>query len=151
MSIFAGLDERIASEQAERRKLIKLREDLKEKQALFTKQEEAIPDYNDVKAILSELAAHEAEFGSKKTLLEHNKALLAQAIAKRDVLNTRYTSLLTQQNKDTFEQKRSLQVCDHVNKLKATMHSFAKSMIKENIALIAVSYTHLTLPTIYSV
>ncbi len=135
-SIFIGLDERIASEQAERKKLIKLREELEEKQALFIKQEEAIPDYNDVKAILSELAALEAEFESKATLLEHNKALLAQAIAKRDVLNTRYTSLLTQQNKDTFEQKRTLQVCDHVNKLKATMHSFAKSMIKENIALI---------------
>lgn len=136
LSIFTGLDERIASEQAERKKLIKIREELEEKLALFIKQEEAIPDYNDVKAILSELAALEAEFESKNTLLEQNKTLLAQAIAKRDVLNTRYTSLLTQQNKDTFEQKRTLQVCDHVNKLKATMHSFAKSMIKENIALI---------------
>ena len=136
LSIFTGLDDRIASEQSERKKLIKLREDLKEKKALFIKQEEAIPDYNDVKAILSELAALEVEFKSKNTLLEHNKALLAQAIARRDVLNTRYTSLLTQQNKDTFEQKRALQVCDHVNKLKATMHSFAKAMIKENIELI---------------
>lgn len=47
-SIFTGLDERIVSEQAERKKLIKLREELEEKQALFIKQEEAIPDYNCV-------------------------------------------------------------------------------------------------------
>ena len=134
--LFNGLDERIASEQAERKKLLKQREDLLEKQALLAKHEEAIPDYNDVKAILNELATLEAEFKNKHTLLEQNNRLLEQALAKRDVLNTRYTNLLTQQNRDTFEQKRALQVCDHVDRLKDTMQSFAKAMIKENIELI---------------
>lgn len=136
LSIFTGLNERIVSEQAEREELLKEREDLWEKQALLAKQEEAIPDYNDVKLILNELAILEAEFKNKQVLLEHNNRLLEQAIAKRDVLNTRYTNLLTQQNKDTFEQKRTLQVCDHVDRLKDTMQSFAKVMIKENIELI---------------
>jgi len=136
LSIFTGLDERIASEQAERNKLRKEREDLQEKQALLAKQEEAIPDYNDVKVVLNELATLEAEFNNKQVLLEHNNRMLEQAIAKREVLNTKYTNLLTQQNKDTFEQKRTLQVCDHVDRLKDTMQSFAKTMIKENIKLI---------------
>lgn len=136
LSIFTGLHERIANEQAERKKLLKQRGDLLEKQALLVKQEEAIPDYNDVKAILNELATLEAEFKNKYTLLEQNNRLLEQALAKREVLNTRYTNLLTQQNRDTFEQKRALQVCDHVDRLKDTMQSFAKTMIKENIELI---------------
>ena len=136
LSIFNGLNERIANEQAERKRLLKQRDDLLEKQALLAKQEEAIPDYNDVKAILNELATLEAEFKNKHTLLEQNNRLLEQALAKRDVLNTRYTNLLTQQNRDTFEQKRALQVSDHVDRLKDTMQSFAKTMIKENIELI---------------
>ncbi|WP_415888714.1 DNA sulfur modification protein DndD [Neptuniibacter sp. SY11_33] len=135
-SIFTGLNDRISTEQAEREKLLKQRADLKERQALFEKQEEAIPDYNDVKDVLTELAVLEAELNNKQTLLEHKHRMLEQALAKRDVLNTRYTNLLTQQNKDTFEQKRSLQVSEHIDKLKSTMHSFAKTMIKENIQLL---------------
>lgn len=135
-SIFNGLNDRISHEKAERDSLLKQRDVLLEKQALFEKQEEAIPDYNDVKVILSELAVIEAEFKNKQTLLQHNNRLLEQAMAKRDVLNTRYTNLLTQQNKDTFEQKRALQVSDHIDKLKGTMQSFAKAMIKENIQLL---------------
>jgi len=135
-SIFTGIDERVAREQTERESLLKQRENLLEQQALYEKQEEAIPDYNDVKEILSELAVIEAEFKNKHTLLEHNNKLLEQALAKRDVLNTRYTNLLTQQNKDTFEQKRALQVSEHIDKLKDTMQSFAKAMIKENIQLL---------------
>lgn len=134
--IFTGLEERISQEQFEREKLLKLRDELLEKQALFEKQEEAIPDYDDVKGILSELASIEVEFKNKHTLLEHNCRLLEQALAKRDVLNARYTNLLTQQNKDTFEQKRALQVSDHIGKLKGTMQSFARAMIKENIQLL---------------
>jgi len=135
-SIFNGLNDRISHEKTERNSLLKQRDALLEKQALFEKQEEAIPDYNDVKEILSELAVMEAEFKNKQTLLQHNNRLLEQAVAKCDVLNTRYTNLLTQQNKDTFEQKRSLQVSDHIDKLKGTMQSFAKAMIKENIQLL---------------
>jgi len=135
-SIFSGLSERISIEERERTKLLKQREDLLEKLALFEKQEEAIPDYNDVKEVLRELAVLEAEFKNKQTLLEHNNRLLDQAVAKRDMLNNRYTNLLTQQNKDTFEQKRALQVSEHINKLKETMHSFAKTLIKENIQLL---------------
>ena len=134
--IFTGLGERISQEQLEREKSLKFRDELLEKQALFEKQEEAIPDYDDVKEILSKLAAIEAEFKNKQTLLEHNNRLLEQAVAKRDVLNTRYTNILTQQNKDTFEQKRALQVGDHIGKLKGTMQSFARAMIKENIQLL---------------
>lgn len=136
LSIFNGLDDRIANEQAERIRLLKQREDLSEKQALLEKQAEAIPDYYDVKAILNELAKLEAEFKNKYTLLELKSRLLEQAVAKREVLNTRYTNLLTQQNRDTFEQKRALQVCEHIDRLKDTMQSFAKAMIKENIELI---------------
>lgn len=135
-SIFAGLNDRITAERADSEKLLKQRADLKERQALFEKQEEAIPDYNDVKDVLTELAVLEAELNNKQTLLEHNQRMLEQALAKRDVLNSRYTNLLTQQNKDTFEQKRSLQVSEHIDKLKSTMHSFAKTMIKENIQLL---------------
>lgn len=134
--IFSGIDERITQEQLERKKLLEIREKLLERQALYEKKEEAAPDYDDVNEILSTLNIVESEFKNKQTLLEYKSSLLEQTVAKRDVLNARYTNLLTQQNKETFEQKRALQVSDHTGKLKRTMQSFAKALIKENILLL---------------
>lgn len=135
-SIFNGLDERIKNEKIEREKLRLQREELLEQRALYRKQEEAIPDYNDVKEILSELAILEASLKTKENALDQNKKQLEQVITKRDTLNIRYTNLLTQQNRDTFEQKRAMQVSNHIAKLKGTMQSFAKSLIKENIKVL---------------
>ena len=135
-SLFNGLDAKLEADQLERDALIKEREILLEKKALFEKKEESIPDYETVKHVLSELAQFEAEFKNAQTLIKAKSAELEQAQAKHAVLNQRYTNLLTQQSKDTFEQKRSLQVVDHIGKLKETMQGFAKSLIKENIELL---------------
>lgn len=135
-NLFNGLEEKLEADQLERDALIKEREILLEKKALFEKKEESIPDYETVKHVLSELAQFEAEFKNAQTLIKTKSAELEQAQAKHAVLNQRYTNLLTQQSKDTFEQKRSLQVVDHIGKLKETMQGFAKSLIKENIELL---------------
>ena len=135
-NLFNGLDEKLELDQTEREALIKERDILLEKKALFEKKEESIPDYETVKHVLSELAQFEAEFKNAQTLIKTKSAELEQAQAKHAVLNQRYTNLLTQQSKDTFEQKRSLQVVDHIGKLKETMQGFAKSLIKENIELL---------------
>ncbi len=135
-NIFNGLDEKLALDKKEREQLIKQRDLLLEKKALFEKKEESIPDYETVKHILTELAQLEAEFKNAQTLIQIKTTELEQAQAKHAVLNQRYTNLLTQQSKDTFEQKRSLQVVEHIGKLKQTMEGFAKSLIKENIALL---------------
>ncbi len=135
-NLFNGLEEKLKADQLERDALIKERELLLEKKALFEKKEESIPDYETVKHVLSELAQFEAEFKNAQTLIKAKSAELEQAQAKHAVLNQRYTNLLTQQSKDTFEQKRSLQVVDHIGKLKETMQGFAKSLIKENIELL---------------
>ncbi|WP_339144716.1 DNA sulfur modification protein DndD [Pseudoalteromonas galatheae] len=135
-NLFNGLEAKLELDQAERESLIKEREILLEKKALFEKKEESIPDYETVKHVLSELAQFEAEFKNAQTLIKAKSAELEQAQAKHAVLNQRYTNLLTQQSKDTFEQKRSLQVVDHIGKLKETMQGFAKNLIKENIELL---------------
>ncbi|ATD09872.1 DNA sulfur modification protein DndD [Pseudoalteromonas piscicida] len=140
-NLFNGLEAKLELDQQEREALIKERELLLEKKALFEKKEESIPDYETVKHVLSELAQFEAEFKNAQTLIKAKSAELEQAQAKHAVLNQRYTNLLTQQSKDTFEQKRSLQVVDHIGKLKETMQGFAKSLIKENIELLQDTIT----------
>jgi DNA sulfur modification protein DndD len=83
--------------------------------------------------LLNELAEHEVMFKNSQILKKQKQALLEQAIAKLDVLNQRYSNLLTQQSKDTFEQKRAIQVADHIGKLKNTMQSFAEKLVIENV------------------
>jgi DNA sulfur modification protein DndD len=86
-----------------------------------------------VQHLLSELAGLEAELKNDFVLIKQKKQLLQQAQARDEVLNTRYANLLTQQSKDTFEQKRSIQVAEHIGKLKNTMKSFAEQLISENV------------------
>ncbi|OEF49176.1 DNA sulfur modification protein DndD [Enterovibrio norvegicus] len=140
-NIFNGLNEKIAQDQSERKALIKQRETLLEKQALFEKREESIPDYETVKHVLSELAYYETEYKNTLTLIGVKSSELEQAQAKSKVLGQRYTNLLTLQSKDTFEQKRSIQVVEHISKLKDTMQGFAKSLVKENIELLQEKIT----------
>jgi len=135
-TIFDGVDERIRKDQEERSTISKTRLELLEKKALFEKKEETIPDYDTVKGVLSELAHYEAEFKNAQTLIDVKVSLLSQAEAKHAALNQRYTNLLTEQSKDTFEQKRSIQVVDHIGKLKETMQGFAHSLVQENIQLL---------------
>jgi DNA sulfur modification protein DndD len=135
-NVFNGLSEKLAEDVQDRNKLTKQRDLLLEQQALYEKKEESIPNYDTVKHLLSELAGLEAEFKNKVTLIERITAQLDQALAKREMLNQRYTQLLTQQSRDTFEQKRALQVAKHIEKLKETMHGFAKNLVRENIELL---------------
>jgi DNA sulfur modification protein DndD len=140
-SVFTGLYEKLAEDALERNKLSKQRDVLLEQQALYEKKEESIPNYDTVKHLLSALAGLEAEFKNKVALIEKITAQLEQALAKREMLNQRYTQLLTQQSRDTFEQKRSLQVAKHIEKLKETMHGFAKNLVRENIELLESKIT----------
>ncbi|MGR5331504.1 DNA sulfur modification protein DndD [Photobacterium damselae] len=140
-NIFSELSEKITQDQFEREKLVKQHEILLEKKALFEKKEESIPDYETVKHVLSELAYLETEFKNMLTLISAKSSELEQAQARGNVLNQRYTNLLTLQSKDTFEQKRSIQVVEHIGKLKETMQGFAKSLIKENIELLQEKIT----------
>lgn len=133
IAIFNGLDEKIAQDKLERTNLLKTREELFEQQALFNKKLESIPDYETVQHLLSELAGLEVELKNNFVLIKQKQQLLQQAQARDEVLNTRYANLLTQQSKDTFEQKRSIQVADHIGKLKNTMKSFADELIRENV------------------
>ncbi|MEZ9049502.1 DNA sulfur modification protein DndD [Vibrio sp. 10N.247.311.64] len=140
-NIFNGLSEKVSQDQSERETLVKQREILLEKKALFEKKEESIPDYETVKHVLSELAYYETEFKNTLTVISVKSSELEQAQARSNVLNQRYTNLLTLQNKDTFEQKRSIQVVEHIGKLKETMQGFAKSLVKENIELLQEKIT----------
>lgn len=133
ITIFNGLDEKIANDKLERKSLLKAREQLFEQQALFNKKLESIPDYETVQHLLSELAGLEVELKNNFVLIKQKQQLLQQAQARDEVLNTRYANLLTQQSKDTFEQKRSIQVADHIGKLKNTMKSFADELIRKNV------------------
>jgi len=133
IAIFSGLDDKIKLDANEREKLLSTRVQLEEQLALFNKKLESIPDYETVQDLLATLAGFEAEFKNKHTLIKQKQQLLNQANARNEALNLRYTNLLTQQNKDTFEQKRAIQVSEHINKLKATMQSFSEKLISENV------------------
>jgi len=134
LAIFNGLDEKIAQDKKERENLLKSRDALLEQQALFDKKLESIPDYETVQHLLNELAVLEVELKNNFVLIKQKQQLLIQAEARDEILNTRYANLLTQQSKNTFEQKRSIQVADHIAKLKNTMQSFGEELIRENVS-----------------
>jgi len=133
ISIFTGLSDRIELENLQISTLkIELKE-LKESKALYEKKLETIPDYDTVKHLLIRLTQLEAQQKfvkeeNKKTLIELNNANV-----KLELLATSYTKLLTQQNKDTFEQKRIVQITQHSQKLQSIFHSFGQKLIIENI------------------
>lgn len=133
LGIFNGLDERIAEEEKQRQRLKKDETKLLELQALLQKQLDTIPAYDSVQHLITELAEYEATFKNLNTRHKQKQQLLDQAIARSNVLSQRYTNLLAQQNKDTFEQKRTIQVSEHIKKLKTTLRGFAEQLISENI------------------
>jgi DNA sulfur modification protein DndD len=133
LGIFNGLDQRIKEEEKLRKRLKQDETKFLEQQALFQKQLDNIPAYDSVQHLINELAEHEATFKGLNTLYRHKQQLLDQAIAKGNVLSQRYTNLLAKQNKDTFEQRRTIQVSEHVKKLKTTLQGFAEQLISENI------------------
>ncbi|WP_411359841.1 DNA sulfur modification protein DndD [Pseudidiomarina salilacus] len=133
LGIFNGLDDRIAEEEEQRERLKKDEAKLLEQQALLQKQLDTIPAYDSVQHLITELAEYEATFKSLNTRHKQKQQLLDQATAKSNVLSQRYTNLLAQQNKDTFEQKRTIQVSEHIKELKATLRGFAEQLISENI------------------
>jgi len=133
LGIFNGLDERISDEEKTRKKLKQDESKLLEQQALLQKQLDTIPAYDSVQHLINELAEFEATFKNLNTRYKQKQQLLEQAIAKSNVLSQRYTNLLAQQNKDTFEQKRTIQISEHIKKLKATLQGFSEQLISENI------------------
>ncbi len=140
--IFTDLEKRIYEATRQRTKLNLDKESLLEQKALFDKKLESIPDYKTVEPLIKDLAKLEAFAQDSKNELKQVHVLLEQAINKSDYLNLRYTNLLTQQNKDTFEEKHSIQVADHIVKLKDTMSSFADKLVSENIELLEQHIKH---------
>lgn len=133
LSIFNGLDKRIADEEKQRQHLKRNEVRLLEQQALLQKQLDTIPDYDSVQHLLAELAEHEAMYKNLLVRTQNKRQQLEQAQARNNALLQRYTNLLAQQNKDTFEQKRTIQVSEHIKKLKKTLQGFAEQLISENI------------------
>lgn len=133
LTIFNGLDERIEQQEKQSQRLKKEEVQLQEKHALLQKQLGTIPSYESVQHVLEALTEHEAKHKSLATLIAQKQKLLDQAVAKDNALSQRYSNLLTKQNKDTFEQKRTVQVSEHINKLKTTLKGFAEQLVSENI------------------
>lgn len=133
MGIFNGLDERIIKEGEEKKRLKQKEQLLLEQQELLRKKIETIPDYDSVKHLISELAEQESNLKRIYTTLQEKIQQLEQEENRNQVLSQRYTNLLAQQNKDTFEQKRTIQISEHIQKVKSTMQGFAELLISENI------------------
>ncbi|MBE0471001.1 MAG: DNA sulfur modification protein DndD [Methyloprofundus sp.] len=133
LNIFNGLEERITLAKEQQQRMQRKELDLLEQKELLLKQIETIPDYNSVKHQLSELAEQEATLKQIEESLQEKRLQLEQTEIKNNVLSQRYTNMLAQQNKETFEQKRSIQIGEHINKVKATLQDFAEQLISENI------------------
>ncbi|MBE0506984.1 MAG: DNA sulfur modification protein DndD [Marinospirillum sp.] len=132
-SVFVGLEEKLKNDRVERQRLQAERERLLEQLSLLEKKEQTIPDYDKVKDIIAELSGLEHEYTRLENLLKKTTDELQTKEEQQELLNQRYTRLLTQQNKDTFEQKRSAQVVEHIDHLQSTLKSFAKGLIRDNI------------------
>ena len=133
IGIFNGLEERIAQEDKQRQNLQKEQQELLEQQALLQQQLDTVPDHESVQHLINELADCETTLKDLTTKSKHKQQLLEQATTRSNILSQRYTNLLAQQNKNTFEQKRTIQVSSHIKKLKTTLQGFAELLISENI------------------
>ncbi|EOG8083668.1 DNA sulfur modification protein DndD [Citrobacter sp. CK184] len=133
ISIFNGLEERITREENHRDSLQKKAKKLLEQQAVLQRQLDTVPDYESVHHLIAELAKQELSLKNLVLQLENKNKLLEQAVSRKDILSQRYTNLLAQQNKDTFEQKRAIQVSNHIEKMKTTLQQFGELLISENI------------------
>jgi DNA sulfur modification protein DndD len=133
VSIFNGLEERIEHEEQYRKYLKKEESNLLELEATLQKQLDAVPDYESVQHLIFDLAEHEINVKNITLQLENKHEQLEQASSKNNLLSQRYANLLSQQNQDTFEQKRAIQVSNHIQKLKANLKKFSEQLISENI------------------
>ncbi|MBX8461374.1 DNA sulfur modification protein DndD [Enterobacter sp. RIT637] len=133
IGIFNGLEDRILLEYKQQKHLRNEQQQLLEEQALLQQQLDTVPDYESVQHLITELAECETEIKNLTTQYKQKQQLLDQIVAKSNILSLRYTNLLAQQNRDTFEQKRTIQVSNHIKKLKTTLQGFAELLISENI------------------
>ncbi|NQZ06740.1 MAG: DNA sulfur modification protein DndD [Algicola sp.] len=147
IGIFNGLDDRIETESEQAQQLSKLSIELHESLALKEKDLESVPEGGKVINLLSSLQFAEKMRDDINAQLEAIEPKLEQAQLRSDTLATRYSTLLSQQSKDTFEQKRAVQVAEHIDKLKQTLQSFGQQLISENIVrlekLIKAKFTSL--------
>ncbi|ECD0982517.1 DNA sulfur modification protein DndD, partial [Salmonella enterica subsp. enterica serovar Newport] len=90
LSIFDGLDERIIQEEVHRQQLKKEEAQLGEQQVTLQMQLDAVPDYESVQHLISELARHEVMFKESLILLNNKQGLLEQVMSKRNILSQRY-------------------------------------------------------------
>lgn len=95
LSIFDGLDERIIQEEVHRQQLKKEEAQLGEQQVTLQMQLDAVPDYESVQHLISELARHEVMFKESLILLNNKQGLLEQVMSKRNILSQRYANYLS--------------------------------------------------------
>lgn len=133
ISIFNGLDERIAQEEAQHQKLVSEKEALLKQQSNLERQLETIPNYESVQHLLKDLADREAALTVLDSDLQRNKLLQEQLENRKVATDQRYNNLLTQQNKENFEQKRTIRVSEHISNIKSTLRGFGEQLIAENI------------------
>ncbi|GLR63735.1 DNA sulfur modification protein DndD [Marinospirillum insulare] len=133
ISIFNGLDERIEQEEAQYQKLVTEKEALLKQQSNLEKQLETIPNYESVQHILKDLADKEAALTILDSELQRYKLLQEQLQYRKLATDQRYNNLLTQQNKDSFEEKRTIRVSEHISNIKSTLRGFGEQLVAENI------------------
>ncbi len=134
--IFSDLDDKLEVEKIERAELQEERELLLEQASLLENKEQAIPDYESVKHVLIELNGLEQQLSERVEQKKQIEQEIERVEAKYAAQNQRYTQLLTQQNKDTFEQKRAIQIAEHIRQLKQAMDGFARELIRDNLSML---------------
>lgn len=133
LNIFSGLSERIIKENEHYHQL-KLKEKiLIEKASFLEKKLSTIPNNNSVQHLIAELKKCEDLYADLKDQYKEKKEQLANSEEKLNILSLRYSNLLTIQNKESFEQKRTLQISEHITVLKNLMAGFSEKLIRENI------------------
>lgn len=131
--IFNGLEEQIKEEQKLSSALKEKQRALEEELALIDKKLLAIPEYESITSHLSNMAEKEASFNLVAKQLNEEIDEQSRLLQAQDDLANRYSRLLSDQNKDTFEQKRHIQINENLDKLNSTLESFVYELINENI------------------
>ncbi|WP_136484169.1 DNA sulfur modification protein DndD [Vibrio sp. H11] len=132
--IFDFAESAIESDTTESAELLKQKRELQETLALLDKKLDAVPDSESVKEQIEAKGRIEASIAHSKTTLESLMEELAQCKTQINENEARLDATLIQQNAEDFENKRNLQVAEHLVEMKDIVDAFKAQLIKENIS-----------------
>lgn len=136
ITIFNGIEQKIENEEQALLHLKLELNNLEDNLSLIQKELDMIPNIESVQHFFKDLHIGERTIELLTKQIAQKKEELKQVNEKLVSLQMKQTNLLKEQNRETFEQKRDVQIIKHIEKIKETLSNFSEILLKENIDLI---------------